>query len=128
MCECKKNTPTQLSKEHTNNNNENGLSLNSLQNNQILLCNISMNEFKDFIQLSVLNAISKIDFNPPKPNNDNEFIDNREVSKLLKISIQTLNNWRKKGIVKSYNIGKRALYKKQEIIESVKSNGRRINE
>jgi len=43
-----------------------------------------------------------------------------QVAKLLRISLPTLNEWSKQGIVQSYRIGSRILYKKEEIETSIK--------
>ncbi|MCE1198368.1 MAG: helix-turn-helix domain-containing protein [Marinilabiliales bacterium] len=44
-----------------------------------------------------------------------------EVAKILKISLPTLNEWSKLGILQSYRIGNRVLYKAQEIEESLEA-------
>ena len=43
------------------------------------------------------------------------YLNRFEVVELLKISLPTLNNWSKSGIVQSYRIGNRILYKQDEI-------------
>lgn len=48
----------------------------------------------------------------------NRYITREEVSKLLRISLPTLTDWCKIGIVKSYKIGNRVLFKEFEIDES----------
>lgn len=45
----------------------------------------------------------------------------REVTQLLKISIPSLHNYQKSGILKPYRIGKRVLFKKVEVMEALKS-------
>jgi len=42
-----------------------------------------------------------------------------EVSRLLKVSLVTIWNWSKIGILKSYRLGNRIYYKKQEVIDSL---------
>ena len=42
-----------------------------------------------------------------------------EVAKLLKISLPTLNEWTKLGYLQSYRIGKRVLYKANEVEDSL---------
>ena len=39
----------------------------------------------------------------------------KEASELLKISLVTLNDWSKRGLLKSYIIGGRVLYKRKEV-------------
>jgi excisionase family DNA binding protein len=46
-----------------------------------------------------------------------EFLTAREVSKLLGVSLVTLDKWRKNGTLKSYRFGSRIRYKKIEIIK-----------
>ena len=50
---------------------------------------------------------------------DNRHLTRREVCELLRISPPTLLDWAKLGLVKSYRIGSRVLYKEREIDESL---------
>lgn len=52
----------------------------------------------------------------PKPE---KFHTRKEVAKQLKISLPTLNDWSKRGLIKSYMIGGRVLYKANEIEQSL---------
>jgi hypothetical protein len=45
-----------------------------------------------------------------------------ETAKFLKINISTLWNWTNKGKLKSYGIGHRRYYNKQEVIDLLKKN------
>jgi excisionase family DNA binding protein len=49
------------------------------------------------------------------------YLNRFEVAELLKISLPTLNNWSKSGIVQSYRIGNRILYKGEEIDQAIKA-------
>lgn len=42
-----------------------------------------------------------------------------QCARLLKISVATLDNWRAKGIIKSYKIGQRVLFKKEEVLSEL---------
>lgn len=46
---------------------------------------------------------------------DTTYLNRFEVVDYLKISLPTLNNWTKQGILQSYRIGNRVLYRKNEI-------------
>lgn len=48
---------------------------------------------------------------------DKDLLTRNEAKDFLKISLPTLNNWTKKGMIKSYGIGGRVYYKKNEILE-----------
>jgi excisionase family DNA binding protein len=43
----------------------------------------------------------------------------KETAEKLKISLPTLNDWSKRGLLKSYTIGGRVLYKANEIEQSL---------
>jgi excisionase family DNA binding protein len=48
-----------------------------------------------------------------------KLLSRREVSKLLRISLPTLNDWTKQGWLKSYKLGRRVLYKQLEVEEAL---------
>ena len=49
-----------------------------------------------------------------------EYISRKEASKFLNISLVTLNEWSKTGLLRCYRIGSKVLYKKAEIVKSIK--------
>lgn len=44
-----------------------------------------------------------------------QYLTREEVSKLLKISLSTIHNWTKRGILSSYQIGGRVYFKTSDI-------------
>ena len=56
--------------------------------------------------------------NYQKLNQDLEetLLNKRQCARMLKISVATLDNWRAKGLIKSYKLGQRVLFKKDEIL------------
>ena len=48
-----------------------------------------------------------------------QYLTREEVSELLKISLSTINNWKKKGILHPYQIGGRVYFKASEIESSM---------
>ena len=83
----------------------------------ILLNGINLSDIKKVLR-EVLEEKSN-DFAKPVKSEDQEYLTRKEVAKLLKISLTTLNDWSKQGIVQAYRIGNRVLYKKKEIVDSV---------
>jgi len=83
----------------------------------ILLNGINLSDIKKVLR-EVLEEKSN-DFAKPVKSEDQEYLSRKEVAKLLKISLTTLNDWSKQGIVQAYRIGNRVLYKKKEIEDSV---------
>ena len=84
---------------------------------EILLNGINLSDIKKVLR-EVLEEKSN-DFAKPVKSEDQEYLSRKEVAKLLKISLTTLNDWSKQGIVQAYRIGNRVLYKKKEIEDSV---------
>lgn len=80
--------------------------------NQILLNGISLNDLLQHIGQLVDDKLKQV--NPKEPVNTG-FLSRQQVSKLLKISLPTLNEWSKLGWLQSYKIGTRVLYKQDEV-------------
>ena len=53
------------------------------------------------------------------PKESEEFLTRKEVSKLLKINVNTVDRWSKNGELKRYGIGDRIFYKRSEVEESI---------
>lgn len=60
-------------------------------------------------QLEVLSVVGQSD--------EKELLTRKEVAKLLGISLPTLNNWSKKGVMPSYRIQSRVRYIKSEVLD-----------
>jgi excisionase family DNA binding protein len=86
--------------------------------NQILLNGINLNELLDKIGQLIENKIRQNN-NQPQKQDQSKFISRKEVAKLLKISLPTLNDWTKSGLLNSYRIGTRVLYKPDEVEQSL---------
>ncbi len=56
----------------------------------------------------------------PKPESTEKYLTRKDTAKLLQVSLVTLNEWSKKGIIQSYRIGGRIRYKLSEIDEALK--------
>ena len=54
-----------------------------------------------------------------KTEKESQYITRKEVASLLKVSLPTLHDWTKLGWLKSYKIGNRVLYKKDEVEQSL---------
>ena len=85
----------------------------------IQLLNITPQELADAILDGMAQQIEdlKRDFQPKDPT---EWLTRKEVAEMLKISLVTLNEWTKKGVLTSYRIGNRVRYKSHEVEESLK--------
>lgn len=55
----------------------------------------------------------------PQASKDESLLSRKEAAKLLGVSLVTLNEWSKKGIVVGYRIASRVRYKKTELEQSL---------
>jgi excisionase family DNA binding protein len=87
---------------------------------QIILNGISIDElFKRLEKLIDDKLESKAEL---KETPSSSFLSRDDVSKLLRISLVTLHSWTRKGLLKSYKIGARVLYKRQDIDDAILNN------
>ncbi len=75
--------------------------------------NISLDEFKKLIRDTIIEVLPKLN------NREDIYLTRDEVCDKLKISLVTLNNWTKKGLIPSYRIGRRVRYLESEVQNSL---------
>ena len=85
--------------------------------NKILLEGSNVKELLQKFEQLIEKRIEQV--NPPQTTNQLNLISRKEVASLLKISLPTLNEWTKSGLLKSYKIGTRILYKFDEVEKSL---------
>ena len=85
---------------------------------QILFQGINLNDFKNLISEVIDEKLKN--YHPKEPiSKKTNYLSRFEVAKLLRVSLATLHDWSKRGIVQSYRIGNRVLYKQDEIERSL---------
>ncbi|WCO02903.1 helix-turn-helix domain-containing protein [Psychroserpens ponticola] len=82
---------------------------------------ITVDELADKVADKLLNKIKSY-LDELHTNESDVYLTRKETSDFLKINITTLWNWTNKGKIKSYGIGNRRYYNKQEIIALLKKN------
>lgn len=80
----------------------------------IFLSPITKEDLKSFISEAVKAEVQKLNTSQ-KVSEDLDLISRKEAAKILGISLPTLNQWSKEGIILSYRIKSRVRYKKHEI-------------
>ena len=88
-----------------------------MQNNAILLQNLTVEQLQQIIGASVRNGIQELQKELQSKDNSEELMTREETCKFLKIDSSTLWAWTNNGKVKAYGIGARRYYKKTEIME-----------
>ena len=77
---------------------------------------VSAEELSDALRSIIREELSLIYVKEPAQ----RFLSRQEVAELLKISLPTLNEYTRKGIIKGSRVGSRVLYDEAQIRESVK--------
>lgn len=88
-----------------------------MEANQIILQGITQEQLLDGIRTVLSEFISK-EQSPPEDTND--LLTRFQTCELLGITKSTLWKYTKRGKLKSYGIGRRTYYKKDEVLEAVK--------
>lgn len=83
---------------------------------KILLSEISLEEFKSIIREIV---VAEIQNHLSAPTPAEEYLSRKETASLLKISLPTLHNYSKQGLIKSHRVLNQIRYKKSEVEESM---------
>ena len=93
------------------------------QTQNFLSVNIDLNAFGAFIEFhinkAVAAAIADLDIQKSNPSQLDEWITRKEAIAILGISMPTLNNWSKSGVIPGYRIGSLVRYKRSEIDEAL---------
>ena len=85
--------------------------------NSTLILTVTPEELTEAVRKVLREEISQIQ----QKHKDPVYLTRNEVSKLLKISLPTLNEYTRKGIIKGSRIGTRILYREKDILDSIKS-------
>lgn len=88
--------------------------------NEIILSGISFEQLQDSIKTIVQNEVQKIvtgiNHSEPAP----EFITRKETCSILGITLPTLNEWTKNGVIPAQRIGSRIRYLRTDVYASLK--------
>jgi hypothetical protein len=88
-----------------------------MQNNAILLQNLTIEQLQQLIGTSVKNGIQEFQSGIQSKDNSEELLTREQTCKFLKIDSSTLWAWTNKQKVKAYGIGARRYYKRSELLE-----------
>ena len=83
----------------------------------IIFTQLTPEQLQSTITDAVTTAFSKQNNIPQKE--DVEYVTRKEAAKILSVSLVTLNQWTKEGIIVGYRISSRVRYKKAEILNSL---------
>jgi hypothetical protein len=88
-----------------------------MQNNAILLQNLTVEQLQQLIGTSVRNGIFELQKELQIKDNSEELMTRDETCQFLKIDSSTLWAWTNQQKIKAYGIGARRYYKRSELME-----------
>jgi len=83
-------------------------------------------DFTNKIISGVVEQIKNLAFNNQKEENPDNLLSREQTAKLLNISLVTLWSITKDKIVPSYKIGRKVLYKREEVLNSINQRGKSV--
>ena len=89
------------------------------QKNIIQVHNTTPQQLKESILTDVRVELQNITQNF-QPKKQPEYLTRKEVAAILKVSLVTLSDWNKKGVLKPYRLGNLIRYKREEIDQALK--------
>lgn len=87
---------------------------------QIILSQIPIQDLIELVKQAVREELSTGLNTLQTTKQEPGYLDRKEVAKLFHITLPTLAEWTKTGRVKAYRIGRRVLYKSNEIDQALK--------
>lgn len=85
---------------------------------KLMLSTLELSDIKKVVEEVLENKLKNL--NPPEKEGL-KLLSRKDTAKLLCISLPTLHDWTKTGIVKAHRIGNRILYKLHEVNEALKT-------
>ena len=92
-----------------------------LPQQQIIFSGISLEQLQDSIRTTVRNEVEKIVSGLTQSEPLPELITRKETALIYGISLVTLNEWTKNGIIPAQRIGTRIRYKRADVYASLKN-------
>lgn len=102
------------SAETSNQKNKNQMNTES---KEVIFIQITTDQLAQIIETKVLNALNQWKKSKDDEMNPNNLITRREASNLLGVSLPTLGEYCKRGLIPSYKIGKNVRFKRDELIK-----------
>lgn len=84
----------------------------------ILLFPYSVDEFRGIINSEINEVLKRFNLNS-SPSDSEKLLSRKEAAFKLNISLATLDSYTKQGLIQSYIIGRRVLFKESEIEKSL---------
>jgi len=84
--------------------------------NQLILSPISIGELKTVISDTVIDEVRKLLLPKQQEPESSVLLTRNDASKILGVSLVTLNEWQKSGLIPAYRINTRIRFKRDEVM------------
>ncbi|SMG49714.1 helix-turn-helix domain-containing protein [Arenibacter troitsensis] len=84
---------------------------------KLMLSTLELSDIKKVVEEVIENKLKNL--NPQPEKEGLKLLSRKDTAKLLCISLPTLHDWTKTGIVKAHRIGNRILYKLEEVNDAL---------
>jgi excisionase family DNA binding protein len=88
--------------------------------NATLFVAMPFDEFKELIQATIKNELKNFSIVPQNIEPDN-LLNINEAGALLHVSKVTIHKWKRNKLIQAYRIGRKIYFKKEELINAIKS-------
>lgn len=91
-----------------------------MNSSDVIIVNLSLSELENIIQKAVSEGLGKFNNKLEEPNQKDQLISRIQAADFLNISLPTLTKYVKQGKIPAHRIGSRILFRKNEILNSLK--------
>lgn len=84
----------------------------------VILIPFSISALKELIEESISHAIKSYDNNKPQQQQD-ELLTQKQVCKLLDVSVSSIIKWKKQGLLPYHKVNSRVYYKRNEVVDAM---------
>lgn len=86
----------------------------------IALINLTIPEYKEILKETISTELERLLNEVLDDKSKDDFLTRYETSKLLNLSLPTITKYVKQGIIPAHRIGNRILFKRNELLDSLK--------
>lgn len=88
-----------------------------VQNQSIQLLNITTNDLTNLIKEGIKSELSEFKKSINPESLESPHLSRKETAKFFGVSLNCVNDWTRKGILKAYKVGQRTYYKRSELMQ-----------
>jgi len=88
-----------------------------VQNQSIQLLNITTNDLTNLIKEGIKSELTELKKTLNIESLESPHLTRRETAKYFDVSLNCVNDWTRKGILKAYKVGQRTYFKRSELLQ-----------